>query len=60
MLALWLVALALNALGVTALTPLLTRLFELGMTLSLLAVLSGVLLDYRALKRTPALPASDA
>lgn len=59
-LALWLVALALNALGVTALTPLLTRLFELGMTLSLLAVLSGVWLDYRALKRTPALPASDA
>ncbi|WP_337008081.1 muropeptide MFS transporter AmpG [Pantoea sp. AS142] len=59
-LALWLVALALNALEVTVLTPLLTRLFELGMTLSLLAVLLGVLLDYRALKRTPVLPASDA
>ncbi len=59
-LALWLVALALNALGLTALAPLLTRLFELGMTLSLLAVLAGVLLDYRALKKTPVLPASDA
>lgn len=59
-LALWLVALALNALGVTALAPLLSGLFEIGMAFSLLAVLSGVLLDYRALKRTPALPTSDA
>ncbi|WP_267372044.1 MULTISPECIES: muropeptide MFS transporter AmpG [unclassified Pantoea] len=59
-LGLWLVALALDALGLTVLAALLSPLFGTGMVLALLAVLSGLLLDYRALKRAPALPASDA
>jgi len=58
LLALWLLALAIDALGVLTLTLWLPRLFEIGMALTLLAVLSGVVLDYRALKNSGASPAT--
>ncbi|MXP49020.1 muropeptide MFS transporter AmpG [Pantoea sp. Eser] len=57
-LALWLLALAIDALGVLTLSSWLPALFEIGMALTLLAVLSGVVLDYRALKNGRASPAT--
>ncbi len=51
LLALWLLALALNASGVVQLNTLLTPMFEAGMAFALLAVALGVILDSLALKK---------
>lgn len=51
LLALWLLALALDAAGLTRLSAVLIPLFEAGMTLALCGVLFGVVLDYRALQK---------
>lgn len=52
LLALWLLALALSAADVWHSAMLPTHLFEAGMTLALLAVLLGVILDWLALRKT--------
>ncbi|MEB5973595.1 muropeptide MFS transporter AmpG [Pantoea dispersa] len=52
LLALWLLALALSAADVWHSAMLPTHLFEAGMTLALLAVLLGVMLDWLALRKT--------
>ena len=46
-----LLALALDAAGLTRLSAVLIPLFEAGMTLALCGVLFGVVLDYRALQK---------
>jgi PAT family beta-lactamase induction signal transducer AmpG len=51
LLALWLLALALNASGVVQIDALLTPMFEAGMAFALLAVALGVILDSLALKK---------
>ena len=51
LLALWLLALALNASGVVQISALLTTMFEAGMAFALLAVALGVILDSLALKK---------
>lgn len=51
LLALWLLALALNASGVVQINALLTPMFEAGMALALFAVALGVILDSLALKK---------
>lgn len=51
LLALWLLALVLNAAGVWQTSHLLIHLFEAGMSLALTAVVIGVILDYLALKK---------
>lgn len=51
LLALWLLALALNASGVEQINALLTPMFEAGMAFALLAVALGVILDSLALKK---------
>jgi PAT family beta-lactamase induction signal transducer AmpG len=51
LLALWLLALALNASGVVQINALLTPMFEAGMAFALLAVALGVILDSLALKK---------
>ena len=51
LLALWLLSLALNATGMLTLSAWLAPLFEAGMALALCGVLSGVVLDYRALRK---------
>lgn len=50
LLALWLLALALDAAGLTRLSAVLVPLFEAGMTLALCGVVFGMVLDYRALR----------
>lgn len=56
LLALWLLALALNAAGLPRLSTALVPLFEAGMTLALCGVLCGVVLDYRSLHQRGDLP----